>query len=168
MSLLRTLMLGRENGIRSAIRSFIAGSGGEAPDWTPDSAYSAPSYEPPPVAPSAGDDARPEPPRDVTPPEGFEVVIHVEALRPGEVAEVIAGGTAICMANVDGTFYALANTCPPGDGPLGEGTLNGTKVTCPYHGWVFDVRDGSCDTNPSASVQSYDVQIKGVAVCVRL
>ena len=34
MSLLRTLMLGRENGIRSAIRSFIGGS--EAPDWTPD------------------------------------------------------------------------------------------------------------------------------------
>ena len=167
MGLLRTLLLGRENGIRSSIRSMLTSGGGGAPDWTPDSAYSAPSYDSAVVG--AGSDPQPvEAPRDVTPPEGYEVVLHVDALKPGSVAEVIAGGTAICVANVDGEYFAVANACPHGDGPLGEGRLEGFLVSCPYHGWDFDVRDGSCTTTPSATVEAYDVQIKGQAVCVRM
>ena len=144
---------------------MLAGSGSGAPDWTPDSAYSAPSYEPTPPPPS---DARPEPPRGVTPPEGFEVVLHVDGLKPGEVSEVIAGGTAICVANVDGTYHAVSNTCPHADGPLGEGALQGTKVLCPYHGWAFDVTTGACETNASSSIEVFEVQVKDDAVCVRL
>ena len=167
MGLLRTLLLGRENGIRSSLRAMVTGENSGAPDWTPDSAYSAPSYgAAPAVEPQPSE--RPEPPRGVTPPEGYEVVLHVDALRPGEVGEFIAGGMAICVANVDGSFHAIANSCPPGDGPLGEGELSGTVVTCPYHGWDFDVTNGKCLTNPTRSVASYDVEIKGDAVCVRL
>ena len=165
MSLLRTLLLGRENGIRSTLRSMIGGSQSAAPDWTPDSAYSAPKYE---TSPSGTTDERPEPPRGVTPPEGYEVVLHVDALKPGEVSEVIAGGTAICVANVDGTYHAVSNTCPHADGPLGEGALDGDKVTCPYHGWSFSLATGQCETNSSSSIDVFDVQLEGDAVCVRL
>ena len=112
--------------------------------------------------------ARPEAPRDVTPPEGYEVVLHTEGLFPGEIGEVIIAGTAIAVANVDGTFYAIQNGCPHADGPLGEGTLNGTQVTCPYHGWQFDVTTGDCQVNPEARIQTYDVAIEGDAVCVKL
>lgn len=165
MGIVRTLLFGREDGIRSKLKSMLAGSGSGAPDWTPDSAYSAPSYEPTPPPPS---DARPEPPRGVTPPEGFEVVLHVDGLKPGEVSEVIAGGTAICVANVDGAYHAVSNTCPHADGPLGEGALQGTKVLCPYHGWAFDVTTGACETNASSSIEVFEVQVKDDAVCVRL
>ena len=165
MSLLRTIIFGREKGIRSTLRSMLGERGTSAPDWTPDSAYSAPSYDSP--VGSEGS-SRPEPPRGVTPPEGFEVVLHVDALKPGEVGEFIAGGTAICVANVDGQFYSISNTCPPGDGPLGEGKLEGKLVICPYHGWAFDVTTGECKTNPSAAVETYEVEIKEDAVCVRL
>jgi nitrite reductase/ring-hydroxylating ferredoxin subunit len=162
MGLLRTLLIGRENGIRSKMRGLASGS---SSDTSPDSAYSAPSYAPPP---KAAEPKRPEPPRDVTPPEGFEVVLHVGALKAGEVSEVIAGGTAICVANVDGTYHALSNTCPHADGPLGEGEISGKMITCPYHGWSFDVTSGACQTNASASVDVFEVQIKDDAVCVRL
>ena len=165
MGILRTLLFGRENGIRSTLKGMLGGDGGGAPDWTPDSAYSAPSYDTP-AAPQA--DERPEPPRGVTPPEGFEVVLHVDALKPGEVSEVIAGGTAICVANVEGGYHAVSNTCPHADGPLGEGALQGTKVLCPYHGWAFDVTTGACETNASSSIDVFEVQIKDDAVCVRL
>ena len=165
MGILRTLLFGRENGIRSTLKGMLSGDGGGAPDWTPDSAYSAPSYDTP-AAPQA--DERPEPPRGVTPPEGFEVVLHVDAMKPGEVSEVIAGGTAICVANVEGGYHAVSNTCPHADGPLGEGALQGTKVLCPYHGWAFDVTTGACETNASSSIDVFEVQIKDDAVCVRL
>jgi len=165
MSILRTLLFGRENGIRSTLKGMLSGDGGGAPDWTPDSAYSAPSYETPASAPA---DERPEAPRGVTPPEGFEVVLHVDGLKPGEVSEVIAGGTAICVANVDGNYHAVSNSCPHADGPLGEGSLQGNKVLCPYHGWAFDVTSGECETNASSSIDVFEVQIKDDAVCVRL
>ena len=165
MSLLRTIIFGRENGIRSTLRSMIGGRGTSAPDWTPDSAYSAPSYD---SAAMSQESARPEAPRSVTPPEGYEVVLHVDALKPGEVSEFIAGGTAICVANVDGQFHAVANSCPHADGPLGEGGLDGSTVTCPYHGWAFDVTTGECQTNASANIEVFDVEIKDDAVCVRL
>lgn len=165
MGILRTLLFGRENGIRSTLKGMLSADGSGAPDWTPDSAYSAPSYD----APAASQaEERPEAPRGVTPPEGFEVVLHVDALKPGEVSEVIAGGTAICVANVDGSYHAVSNTCPHADGPLGEGALQGTKVLCPYHGWAFDVTTGVCETNASSSIDVFEVQIKDDAVCVRL
>ena len=69
----------------------------------------------------------------MTPPEGFEVVLHVDALKPGEVSEVIAGGTAICVANVEGSYHAVSNTCPTRT-VRSERSATRTKVLCPYHG----------------------------------
>ena len=165
MSLLRTILFGRENGVRSTLRSLLGGQTTAAPDWTPDSAYSAPSY-PAGSVDSSGSGI--EPPRGVTPPEGYEVVLHVDALKPGEISEIIAGGTAICVANVDGQFHAVEASCPHADGPLGEGELNGKMVSCPHHGWIFDVTTGHCQTNAAASVEVFDVVVKDDAVCVRL
>jgi nitrite reductase/ring-hydroxylating ferredoxin subunit len=104
----------------------------------------------------------------VTPPEGFEVVLHKDALDDGQITEVIIAGTAIALANVDGAFYAIQNECPHAEGPLGEGSMNGSMVTCPYHGWQFDVTTGDCLVNPEATIKGYPVQIEGDAVCVKL
>jgi len=41
-------------------------------------------------------------------------------------------------------------------------------VTCPYHGWQFDVSTGDCSVKPEATIQTYAVAIEGEAVCVKL
>lgn len=171
MGLLRTLLLGRPEGLRSKLRRAATGGSG-SDDRSPGDAYSAPSSdggwgaEPPAAEPALG--LSPEAPKDVTPPEGFEVVLHKDALPKGQVVEIIIGGTAIAVANVDGDFYAVTNTCPHAGGPLGEGTLDGVELTCPYHGWTFDLSDGSCKTNPDVVIKKYDVVVEKDAVCVRL
>jgi len=109
-----------------------------------------------------------EPPKDVTPPEGFEVVLHKDALGAGEVIEIIIAGRAIAVANVDGSFFALSNACPHAQGPLGEGALAGPVVSCPYHGWEFDVRTGACLTDPASEVETYAVEVVDHAVCVAI
>lgn len=166
MGLLRTLLHGRPDGIRA--RLFGKGASASAPP--PAARPSArPPAEPPRLEPAEKAlSLKKEPPRGVTPPEGFEVVLHREALEKGRIIEIIVGGTAIAVANVDGTFCAVSNACPHADGPLGEGQLDGSVVTCPYHGWQFDVRDGRCLTNPHAPVKTYPVQVVGDAVCVKL
>lgn len=110
----------------------------------------------------------PEAPKDVTPPDGYEVVLHKDALKQGQVTEIIIGGRAIALAHTHEGIRACSNTCPHADGPMGEGTLTGAVLTCPYHGWEFDLRDGSCLTNPSATLPIFDVKIVGDAVCVKL
>ena len=77
----------------------------------------------------------------------------------GKVVEV--GGKTLAVFNADGAFYAIDNTCKHRGGPLGEGTLSGTAVTCPWHGWEYDVTTGACTMDPSVKVQRYDVKVDG-------
>lgn len=155
MSLLKTLLLGRPNGVRASIRRRLLG--GSQPNRV------AP---PPPPAAEKALNLGVEAPKDVTPPDGFEVVLHKDALAPGDVIEVIIAGKAIAVANVAGEYYATSNTCPHAEGPLGEGSLDGHVLTCPYHGWQFDLRDGSCLTSPDDPISTYKVQVVEDAVCV--
>lgn len=176
MGLLKTLLVGRPDGLRAQLRGILGlkkatssadgsssggmggGTGSEPP--LPSSA----THEPAEKALRLNREA----PRDVTPPAGYEVVLHKDALEPGKIIEVIIGGTAIAVARVGNEYFAISNKCPHADGPLGEGTLDGHIVSCPYHGWTFDVRDGACKTNPYALVPSYPVQVVGSAVCVKM
>ena len=167
MGLLKTIVLGRPNGIRrSLVGKLGLGQPGAASGSASSSAAAttAPAHEPAERALGL----RKEAPKDVTPPDGFEVVLHKDALDPGKIIEIIIGGTAIAVANVGGTYFAISNTCAHADGPLGEGSLDGTIVTCPYHGWQYDLRDGVCKTHPNAKVATFPVQVVGNAVCVQI
>jgi nitrite reductase/ring-hydroxylating ferredoxin subunit len=95
-------------------------------------------------------------------------VLHKDALKPGKVAEIIIGGTSITVANVDGEFFACAASCPHADGPLGDGSLSGSILSCPYHGWEFDLRDGSCKTHSETTLPVHEVRLVAEAVCVKL
>lgn len=86
----------------------------------------------------------------------------------GEIRQVEAGGKAIALANVGGAFHAIDNTCLHRGGPLGEGILEGTVVTCPWHGWQFDVITGKNTVNPAAAVGCFAVEVKGDEVFVDL
>lgn len=164
---LKTLLLGRPEGLRSRLRARILGKSTESACTGSNSSSHSPA-SPVVVGGEKSLALKKEPPRNVTPPDGYEVVLHKDALEAGRIIEIIIGGTAIAVANVDGTFHAISNTCPHADGPLGEGALEGSIVACPYHGWQFDVKDGSCKTNPYAKVTTYPVQVVGNAVCVKL
>ena len=82
----------------------------------------------------------------------------------GKAVEV--GGKTIAIFNCDGTFYAIDNTCKHRGGPLGEGMLGGTSVTCPWHGWEYDVTTGACAMDASIKVQKYDVKVEGDDILV--
>jgi len=84
----------------------------------------------------------------------------------GIVAEV--NGKTLAVFNVEGIFYAIDNTCVHRGGPLGEGDVEGNVVTCPWHGWEYNVTTGECVNNPSAKVAVYQVKVEGNDVKVLL
>jgi nitrite reductase (NADH) small subunit len=74
---------------------------------------------------------------------GRWVVVAMMADCPsGSARECMADDRVVALYNVDGQLYALDGICPHQGGPLGKGRLQGCIVTCPWHGWQFDVRSG--------------------------
>ena len=94
------------------------------------------------------------------------VVAQAADCPPGEAIERIVADRVVALFNVDGTFYALDGVCPHQGGPLGQGTLSGTVVTCPWHGWQFDVCTGQNQISPRIRQPQFSVRVEGDDVLV--
>ena len=99
----------------------------------------------------------------------FVKVAKTGEIAPGEARAVEAGGKKIALFNVNGTFYAIDDTCTHRGGPLSEGMLMGEEVTCPWHGAIFDVTSGTALGAPAPrDVAHYPVRIEGDDIEVEL
>ena len=90
-------------------------------------------------------------------------------VTPGQAITVEVIGQRVALFNVEGTFYAIHGTCTHVGGPLGEGTLDGEIVTCPWHGAQFNVTTGEVLRRPAGNDErSFPVRIEGSDVLVEL
>ena len=96
----------------------------------------------------------------------FVRVAKAADVAPGTIREVQVGSTMVALANVEGSFYAISNTCLHRGGPLGQGALDGKTLTCPWHGWQFDVTTGKASMNPRTGVACYPTEVRGDEVFV--
>jgi nitrite reductase/ring-hydroxylating ferredoxin subunit len=99
------------------------------------------------------------------------------ARRVASLGEVPAGqlklveldGTRIVLARVGDRVYACGDTCSHQGGPLSEGKLSGSRLACPWHGWMYDVRTGQCLFPPRGTgVASYPVRLDADQILVEL
>lgn len=88
----------------------------------------------------------------------FVRVAAAHEIAPGTAAIFPVGRYEVAVFEVAGEFYALENCCPHQGGPLGEGWLDGPMVTCPWHGWCFDVRTGTMALGDFARVARFEVR----------
>ena len=106
----------------------------------------------------------------------FAKVAGVADVGPGSMREIEHDGRTILLANVGGSFYAVAERCTHRGGSLSEGTLADGVVTCPRHGARFDVRTGKNVGSPrillvkgrADDLRSYPVRVEGDDVLVDL
>lgn len=91
----------------------------------------------------------------------------VDEFPPGTVRTVRVGKREIALARVADEFFALGNVCRHAFAPLGQGFVDGHTVICPWHGWRYDVRDGTTD-HPGADVKTYPVTVRDGYVYVRI
>ena len=87
-------------------------------------------------------------------------VLDLAALEPGGVALVVFDGTDVAVFRRREEIFALANECAHKGGNLCDGRVEGDIVTCPLHGWEFDLRSGACMTIPGESVVRYAVTVR--------
>ena len=96
-------------------------------------------------------------------------IAETKDLTPGQAAAFDVEGHKIALFNVEGTFYAVGDTCTHRGGPLSEGSVGGTTVTCPWHGADFDLKTGAVMRPPARQgVPSYRVVIDGGDVKIEI
>jgi nitrite reductase/ring-hydroxylating ferredoxin subunit len=98
----------------------------------------------------------------------FVRVAGTSDVKPGQGVTAEVNGRTLAVFNVDGTYHVIDNTCPHRGGPLGDGEVEGSIVTCPWHGWQFDMTTGACTRNPSATVEVFQVKVEGTDIKVLL
>jgi nitrite reductase (NADH) small subunit len=95
-------------------------------------------------------------------------VAKVAELPAGTIREFQVEGKTIALANVGGKFHAINNTCLHRGGPLGQGVLDGHVVTCPWHGWQYDVISGKSQHNQAIGVDCYSLEVRGDDIFVEI
>lgn len=113
--------------------------------------------------------------------DGAELIGVIEEPEPGTPVEVpvclladLPDGTArhvkvgksdIAVVRVGEEVFALSNVCRHAFAPLAEGFSDGYFIACPWHGWRYDVRDGTTD-HPNADVRTFPVAVRDGEVVV--
>ncbi len=96
----------------------------------------------------------------------WQEVANEGEIREGGAKVVSVNGNEVAVFRVEGRYHAISNTCPHRGGPLGEGLLMDTIVTCPIHNWKFDVTTGCSPAVKSMAVPKYNVKAENGKIWV--
>jgi nitrite reductase/ring-hydroxylating ferredoxin subunit len=96
----------------------------------------------------------------------FVKLATLEELPAGSAKEVEFEGRVYAIYNVEGVISAIDGICPHQGGPLAEGTVAGNIVTCPWHGWQFNIRTGQTPLGSKIKQAVYEVKVEGHDVLV--
>jgi nitrite reductase (NADH) small subunit len=96
--------------------------------------------------------------------------------RLGSVAELRAqdrliatvGDQTVVVFDVGGSLVAIPAECPHAGGPLCQGERAGGVLSCPWHGYNFDLRTGACEDDDALRLERYEVRIEGDDILVKL
>lgn len=102
----------------------------------------------------------------------WHTVADLDELPPGErvvyTVKLDDEHHPVIVFNIDDQLYAVSNLCPHAGLPLDAGDLAGCVLTCPYHGYAYNVRNGANIDMPDFEppVRTYPVRVEGQAIQV--
>jgi nitrite reductase/ring-hydroxylating ferredoxin subunit len=106
--------------------------------------------------------------KSVDSPATYITIARRGDLEPGQVKHIDLPGISVCLARVGDEYFAIEGECPHAGAFLGEGKLEGTTVTCPWHGLPFDVRTGKAlGALADKDARAFDLQIEDDEIRVR-
>lgn len=111
-------------------------------------------------------------------------VARAGEIAPGECRIVDVKRHSIGIFNVNGEFVAILNICPHELAPVCRGRVSGTTLpslpgdyrwgrdgeilSCPWHGWEFDLRTGRALADPRVRIRRYPTEVRDDTVFVVL
>ena len=99
----------------------------------------------------------------------FTVVGKISDFVSGSGQMVVVSGRHVALFRLGDQFHALDNMCLHRGGPLCDGHIDGNAVvTCPWHGWSYEISTGTMVQDPRVGVSRHEVRVDGDHVSVRL
>jgi len=98
----------------------------------------------------------------------YTKLASLDELPEGALLEIVQGNDLYALCNVAGDVRAMSGVCPHHGGPLGQGALEGSIVTCPWHAWQFDSATGACTFNDEVRISTYPVRVEAGEILVNL
>jgi nitrite reductase (NADH) small subunit len=95
-------------------------------------------------------------------------LISLAELPAGSGREFTVKDSIIALFRVDDDLFAIDGICAHAAGPLAKGKLQGTIVTCPWHGWQYDVSSGQHCLTPSICQRTFPVKVEAGEVFIEL
>lgn len=74
---------------------------------------------------------------------------------------VSVAGQEILLINIKGTIYACENECPHQGSPMQAGVVKEGSISCPRHGYRFNLGTGACSDHPEFTLKTYPVRVSG-------
>lgn len=91
---------------------------------------------------------------------GWVRLAPATALSRGAAVRVEVDGEMIAFCHTASGYRAVDDYCPHMGGSLSEGTVSGDTVTCPWHGWRYDLVSGARADRPGQPVRTYPVAVR--------
>jgi nitrite reductase (NADH) small subunit len=91
----------------------------------------------------------------------FVKIGSLSALPAGSVMEAAVNGDTYAICNIGGDLRAFEGECPHAGGPLGQGSIEGDFLVCPWHAWQYDCRTGVNDYDENTILESFPVKTEG-------
>lgn len=95
-------------------------------------------------------------------------IASVADVPVGTGKEFTVGDRIVALFCTEDGFHAIDGICAHAGGPIGEGALNGCVVTCPWHGWQYDVTTGGMCLNDQIRLERFPVKVESNKVFVEL
>lgn len=96
----------------------------------------------------------------------YTKVARTTDIQPGSIKGFVIDGKKIAVANVNGQFYAIEDSCPHQKQPLSAGMMMGNTVMCLFHGYRVDLTTGESLNTANEWVKTYPVKVEGDDILV--
>jgi nitrite reductase/ring-hydroxylating ferredoxin subunit len=97
----------------------------------------------------------------------YATLARTDEVPPGSIYEAELDGRSLLIVNVDGEFHVIDALCTHLEGPLSQGELVGSELSCPWHNSGFDVRTGEPLRKPATvPIGTYEVRVEDGAIRV--
>ena len=107
-------------------------------------------------------------PEDTTMETDWTAVAAVSDIPDGSAKEVVVGGQILAIFRNEGELFAIDGMCAHQGGPIAQGEVSGGCVTCPWHGWQYELATGIQTINRQPLQKTYEIREREGQIEVRL
>ena len=98
----------------------------------------------------------------------FITVAQLSEIVPDQGLQVTVSGRTLAVFFHNSEWFAIDDACPHKRTPLSQGNCAMGQVSCPMHGWTFNLRTGACTETPHKPVITHEARAVGQDIQIRL